>query len=94
MKISFLFAWYDLWFGFFWDKKKRWLYILPLPMIGIILKFPKKEPFLKRSEVLSLFDKYFDIPFMEDGYNIFRTRQSNSFEEFVDKHLESRGNNE
>jgi len=39
MKIDFLFAWYDLWIGFFWDKKKKWLYILPIPMFGIILKF-------------------------------------------------------
>jgi hypothetical protein len=34
-----LFAWYDLWIGLFWDKKKYWLYVLPLPMVGIIIKF-------------------------------------------------------
>lgn len=39
MTISFIFAWYDIWIGFFWDKKKKWLYILPLPCIGVILKF-------------------------------------------------------
>lgn len=39
--VSFLFAWYDLWVGLFWDKKKKWLYILPIPMFGIILKFKK-----------------------------------------------------
>lgn len=38
-KISFLFAWYDLWIGVFYDKKKQWLYILPFPMVGIIIKF-------------------------------------------------------
>lgn len=41
MKISFLLAWYDLWVGFFWDKKKKWLYILPIPCCGIIVKFKK-----------------------------------------------------
>lgn len=39
MKISFLFAWYDLWVGFFWDSKKKWLYFLPVPCFGIIFKF-------------------------------------------------------
>lgn len=38
MKIKLLFAWYDFWIGLFWDKKKKWLYILPVPCFGIILK--------------------------------------------------------
>lgn len=40
-RIGFVFKWYDLWVGAYWDKKKRWLYILPIPTIGIILKFKK-----------------------------------------------------
>jgi len=43
MKIQFLFKWYDLWIGFFYDKKKNWIYFLPLPMIGIIIKLPLKQ---------------------------------------------------
>lgn len=43
MKIQFLFAWYDLWIGFFYDKNKNWIYILPLPMMGIIIKFPERK---------------------------------------------------
>ncbi len=43
MKIQLLFAWYDFWIGAFYDKKKNWLYILPFPMIGIIIKFPEKK---------------------------------------------------
>lgn len=38
-KVSFLFAWFDLWVGFFWDKKTHWLYFLPIPMFGIIFRF-------------------------------------------------------
>ena len=26
MKIQFIFAWYDLWIGLFYDKKKNWIY--------------------------------------------------------------------
>jgi hypothetical protein len=37
--ITIIFAWYDLWVGFFWDKKKKWLYFFPIPCIGIIFKF-------------------------------------------------------
>lgn len=43
MRISPIIAWYDLWIGAFWDGKKRWLYVLPLPCIGFILKFDKEE---------------------------------------------------
>lgn len=39
IRVKFLFAWYDLWIGIFWDNKKKWLYILPIPMFGIIIKF-------------------------------------------------------
>jgi hypothetical protein len=43
VSVSFLFAWYDLWIGAFWDAKKRWLYILPIPMVGVIVKFPRRQ---------------------------------------------------
>ena len=43
MKIQFLFKWYDLWVGIFYDRKNRWIYILPLPMMGIILKLPTSQ---------------------------------------------------
>lgn len=43
MKIQFIFKWYDLWIGFFYDKNKNWIYFLPLPMVGIIIKLPIKK---------------------------------------------------
>ena len=40
MKVRPIIAWYDLWVGAFWDAKKRWLYVLPFPCVGIVIKFP------------------------------------------------------
>lgn len=37
--LSLLFAWYDLWIGFFIDTKKKYLYIFFIPTIGLIIKF-------------------------------------------------------
>lgn len=38
MKITPIAAWYDLWVGLYWDRQKRWLYVLPLPCLGIVIK--------------------------------------------------------
>lgn len=45
MKIRFLFAWYDLWVGAYWDRKNRRLYVLPLPMFGFVVQFGCKPQF-------------------------------------------------
>jgi hypothetical protein len=34
---EFFFAGYDVWIGFYWDRKVRVLYFCPLPMIGVKL---------------------------------------------------------
>lgn len=44
VKVKFLFAWYDFWMGIFWDREKKYLYILPLPMVGIVIRFYKQCP--------------------------------------------------
>lgn len=38
-----LFAWYDCWVGIFWDSRKRKLYILPLPCVGLVFEFPMRH---------------------------------------------------
>jgi hypothetical protein len=53
MKIKFIFAWYDFWVGLFYDKNKRYLYIFPIPMFGIVVKFKEKGPRSKRKGVQS-----------------------------------------
>jgi hypothetical protein len=42
MTVKPIFAWYDLWVGAFWDRKGRKLYILPLPMLGMVISFNPK----------------------------------------------------
>ena len=39
MKVTLQFKWYDLWIGFFWDKKSKTLYFCPLPMLVIKMEF-------------------------------------------------------
>ena len=39
VKITMLFAWYDLWIGAFYDKGGRQLFILPIPCCGLRLQF-------------------------------------------------------
>jgi hypothetical protein len=41
LEIKPIFAWYDFWVGLYWDRKKKVLYILPIPMVGLIVKFRK-----------------------------------------------------
>jgi hypothetical protein len=38
-----IFAWYDVWVGIFWDSRKRKLYILPLPCVGLVVEFPMRH---------------------------------------------------
>ena len=40
-RVQFFFKWFDFWIGFYWNKTKKHLYILPLPMIGIKIRINK-----------------------------------------------------
>lgn len=35
MRITPIFAWYDLWIGVFIDTRKRAVYVFPVPMLGL-----------------------------------------------------------
>lgn len=39
MKLKLIFAWYDIWIGFFWDSSKCKLYFFPIPMVGVVIHF-------------------------------------------------------
>jgi hypothetical protein len=49
MKIRLFFAWYDLWMGFFWQKKTRTLYFILIPTIVLSVQFTTK-PLPKQKE--------------------------------------------
>lgn len=38
-----IFAWYDFWIGWYWDRQRRRLYIFPVPMFGIMIEFRKEK---------------------------------------------------
>lgn len=45
MSVRFLFTWYDLWVGAFWDRRACRLYVLPLSCLGFVIQFRKRgEP--------------------------------------------------
>jgi hypothetical protein len=45
-----LFEWQDFWVGVYWDKKKRKLYILPIPTCGIAIQFGSAPPRVVKEE--------------------------------------------
>ena len=38
-RVQLIFAWYDFWVGWFWDRTKRRLYIFPVPTVGLMIDF-------------------------------------------------------
>ena len=47
VRITPLFAWYDLWIGVYYDRRNRCLYVLPIPMVGLKIKFGCSEALMK-----------------------------------------------
>lgn len=43
MKITPLFAWYDIWVGVFVDVPKRRLYVFPIPCFGFVIERSNKS---------------------------------------------------
>jgi len=55
MRIKFLFAWYDLWVGAYWDRRCRTLYICPLPCCVIRIRFPMPNVIRDEEEMREVF---------------------------------------
>ena len=43
MTIRFIFAWYDMWIGAYYDRPHRRLYVLPLPCLGFVVQLAAKD---------------------------------------------------
>lgn len=45
MRVAPFFRWYDLWVGAYWDHQSRTLYVCPVPMLGLRVRFaPRVRP--------------------------------------------------
>jgi hypothetical protein len=42
-RVSFFFAWYDLWVGAYFDRKKCVLYVCPLPCCVFRFELPQRN---------------------------------------------------
>ena len=38
MRVKPVFKWFDFWVGLYYDTKRKRLYILPVPMVGIYIE--------------------------------------------------------
>ncbi len=53
MKFKAFFAWYDFWIGLYYDKKRKILYINPLPMVVLSFASDQNEWDGKRWDIRS-----------------------------------------
>jgi hypothetical protein len=43
MRITVIAKWFDFWIGAFYDTKNKFLYIFPVPCLGIKIEYLKKK---------------------------------------------------
>lgn len=39
VRVKPIFAWYDFWVGVYIDRANKRIYVLPLPMLGIVIEW-------------------------------------------------------